>query len=202
MRGMYIHIPFCLSKCAYCDFYSLKFTQSLADEYTKAVIARLDNINDTVDTVYFGGGTPSVIGYKRIEEMLSHIDYAENSEITVECNPKTATAKFLQGIAAAGVNRISIGLQSAIDSELSALTRTHSAADVKAACDNAKAAGIDNITLDLMLGIPNQTEKSLEKSIDFCKNSDAKHISAYILKIEESTPFYKIKNALNLPDED
>ena len=201
MRGMYIHIPFCITKCAYCDFYSLKFTQSLADEYTKAVIARLDNINDTVDTVYFGGGTPSVIGYKRIEEMLSHIDYAENSEITVECNPKTATAKFLQGIAAAGINRISIGLQSAVDTELSALTRTHTAADVKTACDNARAVGIDNITLDLMLGIPNQTADTVRKSIHFCESCGAKHISAYMLKIEPNTPFAAMPETA-FPDDD
>lgn len=201
MRGLYIHIPFCTTKCAYCDFYSLKFSQSLADEYTKAVIVRLDNITDTVDTVYFGGGTPSVIGADRISHMLSHIAYAENAEITVECNPKTATAKFIGGIAAAGVNRISIGLQSAVDSELAALTRTHTAADVKAACNNARAAGIDNITLDLMLGIPNQTVDSVRESIRFCKSCGAKHISAYMLKIEPNTPF-AAKPKTAFPDDD
>lgn len=201
MRGMYIHIPFCLSKCAYCDFYSVRFSQTLADNYTNAVLGRLDKITDTVDTVYFGGGTPSVIGYERIADMLSHIDYAENAEITVECNPKTATAKFMCGIAAANVNRISIGLQSAVDDELKALTRTHTAADVKAACDNAKAAGIDNITLDLMLGIPNQTAESVRESVRFCESCGAKHISAYMLKIEPNTPFAAMPKSV-FPDDD
>ena len=201
MRGMYVHIPFCLSKCAYCDFYSVGFSQSLADEYTSAVISRLDKIGETVETVYFGGGTPSVIGYERIAAMLSHISYAKNAEITVECNPKTATAKFMQGIAKAGVNRISIGLQSAVDDELRALTRTHSAADVKSACNNAKAAGIDNITLDLMLGIPNQTSDSVRESVRFCAECGASHISAYMLKIEPDTPFANMPKAA-FPDDD
>ena len=201
MRGLYIHIPFCLSKCAYCDFYSLNFSQSQADDYTKAVINRLDDIADTVDTVYFGGGTPSVIGERRIADMLSHISYVKNAEITVECNPKTATARFLQGIARAGVNRISIGLQSAVDIELKALTRTHTAADVKTACDNARAAGIENISLDLMLGIQNQTADSVRESVRFCADCRANHISAYMLKIEPNTPFAAMPKSA-FPDDD
>lgn len=201
MRGLYIHVPFCLTKCDYCDFYSLKFSNSLADDYTNAVISRLEHIIDTVDTVYLGGGTPSVIGYKRIAAMLGRINYAANTEITVECNPKTATANFLCGIADAGVNRISIGLQSANSSELKRLTRTHSAEDVLLSCDNARDAGIDNISLDLMLGIEGQTVESVIDSVKFCKKCGAKHVSAYMLKIEQGTPFAD-KPKSTFPDDD
>lgn len=201
MRGLYIHIPFCLKKCGYCDFYSLEFSQSLAEKYTEELINRLENIDCKFDTVYFGGGTPSVIGHERICRILNNVNHTENAEITVECNPKTAVPKFLNGIAECGVNRISIGLQSADDNELKNLTRTHSANDVSVAVYNAKSAGIDDISLDVMLGIEGQTKQSLKKTIDFCASLPITHVSAYMLKIEPDTPFY-YADLSKFPDND
>ena len=201
LKGMYIHIPFCLKKCDYCDFYSLKYSPEIADLYTKAVIQRLNCINDAVDTVYFGGGTPSVMGYERIVKILENINYTNDAEITVECNPNTATKEFFDNISKNGVNRVSIGLQSANNDELSFLTRTHSCNDVMTAVTNAKLAGIDNISLDIMIGLKNQTISSLKNTIDFCISLDVKHISAYMLKIEPNTPFDRLDKSI-LPTDD
>lgn len=199
--GLYIHVPFCCSKCGYCDFYSVSFNHSTADLYTKRIIDLLNDCEYAFDTVYFGGGTPSVIGDTRIAEILDNINYVENAEITVECNPNTATYQFLQGIKNAGVNRISIGLQSANDNELACLTRKHTSDNVKSAIENAKSAGITNISLDVMLGIQNQTLSSLEKTLSFCILQNVTHISAYMLKIEPNTPFADIDLSV-LPNEE
>lgn len=204
--GLYIHIPFCNGKCPYCDFYSVMPSEEKIDAYVSAVCKRIDAADRIYDTVYFGGGTPSLIGAKRISEIMSHINRTPDCEATLECNPSDTGAlnsDFDFGIVAkSGINRISMGLQSANDCERKSLGRRGGCDDVERAIVKARAAGIDNISLDLMLGIPAQTKESLKGSIEFCKNSGAKHISAYILKIEESTPFYRIKNTLALPDED
>lgn len=176
------------------------------DAYVSAVCKRIDAAGRIYDTVYFGGGTPSLIGAKRISEIMSHIRCTPDCEATLECNPSDTGAlnsDFDFGIVTkSGINRISMGLQSANDCERKSLGRRGGCDDVERAIARAKEAGINNISLDLMLGIPAQTKESLKSSIEFCKNSGAKHISAYILKIEESTPFYRIKNTLALPDED
>lgn len=203
--GLYIHIPFCHGKCPYCDFYSVFPDGKLIDKYVKTVCEQLKKREDyKFDTVYFGGGTPSVMGAESIALILKHANTTINPEITVECNPSDCgDGGFDFGKAAeAGVNRVSFGLQSSVDSERKALGRRASANDVKTAVRRARSAGIDNITLDLMLGIPGQNTDSLKNSIDFCYESGAKHISAYILKIEEGTYFYKKKESLNLPDDD
>ena len=204
--GLYIHIPFCNGKCPYCDFYSVIPDAKTVDEYVSAICRKIDESDLIYDTVYFGGGTPSLIGAKRIAEIMSHIKRTPDCEATLECNPSDTGAvnsafDFLI-VAESGINRISMGLQSANDCERKVLGRRGGCDDVERAIKRARAAGIDNISLDLMLGIPNQNTESLKKSISFCKNSGVKHISAYILKIEEGTPFFRIKNTLNLPDED
>lgn len=204
--GLYLHIPFCNGKCPYCDFYSVSPKSETVEKYVDALCREIDKTDSIYDTVYFGGGTPSLIGSDNIAKILSHIRRTDNCEVTLECNPSD-TGKIGSDFdffapAKSGVNRISMGLQSANDTERKALGRRGGCDDVERAINRAKAAGIDNISLDLMLAIPNQTAESLEKSVEFCKNSGAVHISAYILKIEEGTPFYGIKNTLNLPDED
>lgn len=204
--GLYIHIPFCNGKCPYCDFYSVSPESETVKKYVDAVCREIDNADGIYDTVYFGGGTPSLIGSDNIAKILSHISRTKNCEVTLECNPSdtgsiNSAFDFLL-VAKSGVNRISMGLQSADNDERKILGRRGGCDDVERAIKRAKEAGIDNISLDLMLAIPNQTPESLEKSVEFCKNSGATHISAYILKIEEGTPFYKIKNTLRLPDED
>lgn len=214
--GLYIHIPFCAGKCPYCDFYSVSADEKTFNEYNAAVIKSVQNwalkLNRPFDTLYFGGGTPSLIGTERLVEITDAAFTAFNNgnrdevEITVECNPfntGSPGAQFDFGmLAGAGVNRISLGLQSAADTERAALGRKGVAEDSKRAIQKAKSAGITNISLDLMLGIPGQTPDSLRCSIDFCANAGITHVSAYMLKIEDGTPFAAQKEKLNLPDED
>lgn len=208
--GIYVHIPFCKSKCPYCDFFSANLNESDYDIYCNELKHKLKywggKTNKEVATVYFGGGTPSVLGAKRLcsllESVKSNFKIINNPEITVEVNPDTGKYLDFCALYNTGFNRISIGMQSAVESELRALGRIHSADDAKQTVINAQNAGINNISLDLMMGIPNQTIDTLENSIKFCADCKVTHISSYILKIEEKTPFYKLKNTLNLADED
>ena len=210
MTGIYIHIPFCIRKCPYCDFYSFKADETEKDSYLKAVLLCLskwkEKISDSIDTVYFGGGTPSVFGESRISKVLSFIkdnyDLCDDAEITVECNPSSVSGEFFAEIKNAGVNRISMGMQSAVDKERLTLGRLSDTCQVKNAVDMAKRVGFDNISLDIMLGVPYQTMESLDESIDFLLWLDIPHISAYMLKVEEGTPFEKMADSLPLADED
>ena len=210
MTGIYIHIPFCNSKCPYCDFYSFKADENQKDSYLKAVLHCLeeykDKITDTVDTVYFGGGTPSVFGGERISEIINHIkenySLCDNAEITVECNPSSVTGEFVHRIKNAGVNRISMGMQSAVATERLALGRQSGTDKISRCISLLKNEGIDNISLDLMLGIPYQTAESLVKSIDFCSSLGVQHISSYMLKIEEGTPLSKSELRFLCADEE
>lgn len=206
--GIYIHIPFCKTKCPYCDFYSFEGNEKQKDSYLKAVLSCLEGYkNDplTVDTVYFGGGTPSVFGGKRIGRVIEYLRdnfNLNNAEITVECNPSSTDKAFAEELKKSGVNRISMGMQSAVKKEREALGRPSGKEDIKRAVSLFKEAGIDNISLDIMLGVPFQTKESLNESIDFLLESDIRHISAYMLKIEEGTPFWEMEEKLSLPDED
>lgn len=207
--GIYLHVPFCRGKCPYCDFYSVTVSDELLDAYTDETVRRIHMLAEesiTADTVYFGGGTPSLLGGKRISRLLSalgsSVTIAKNAEITVEANPSSDLRDFLSGCAASGVNRLSLGMQSAVPRELAAIGRRHAPEDVLTAMDTARALGIDNLSLDLMLGIPYQTGDTLVQSIEFIKNSAPSHVSAYMLKIEEGTPFYKAKDTLPIADDD
>lgn len=207
MTGIYIHIPFCQSKCPYCDFYSFTPEATDRDSYLKAVLSCLlsykDKVSDGVDTVYFGGGTPSFFGGERIKQIIDCIKESycvNNAEITVECNPSSVDKKLLTHLKEAGVNRISMGMQSAVDEERKVLGRLSDSNRVQAAVQLIKSCGIDNISLDLMLGVPFQTKDSLRRSLDFIIAQQVKHISAYMLKIEDGTPFASMQ--LPLPDED
>ncbi len=209
MTGIYVHIPFCRTKCPYCDFYSFKGDEKQKDSYLKAVLLCLKGYSDKalmVDTVYFGGGTPSVFGGERIERIISYIrenfDLQEEAEITVECNPSSTDEAFVRAVKRAGVNRVSMGMQSAVDKERKMLGRPSGREDIKRAVNLFKNEGIDNISLDLMLGVPYQTMESLDESIGFILSLGVKHISAYMLKIEKGTPFEKDEESLSLPDED
>ncbi len=171
-----------------------------------ALKSKASSVRDEADTVYFGGGTPSVFGGERISRIISCIrdnyKLADTAEITVECNPSSVSAEFFSIISKAGVNRISMGMQSAVEKERKALGRLSNKAQVQKAIALAKEAGIDNISLDIMLGVPYQTMESLDESIDFLLSADIKHISAYMLRIEEDTPFDKMKESLPTADED
>lgn len=200
MTGIYIHIPYCVKKCGYCDFYSV-CDLSTADAYTDSVCSRLDKLDCIADTLYFGGGTPSLLGGERIASIVCSAKglLTHDAEITVEVNPGDDLHEFLPIVARAGVNRLSIGMQSHNDEELRLLTRRHTAAQVDSAIRIAKQSGIFNISLDVMLGIEGQTERTLDETLRFCSESGATHVSAYMLKIESGTPF---ETAEFRPDDD
>ncbi|MDD6394999.1 MAG: radical SAM family heme chaperone HemW [Firmicutes bacterium] len=207
--GIYIHVPFCRGKCPYCDFYSVNLSEQLITAYTDETIRRIHELKPyevTADTIYFGGGTPSLLGGYNIERIMSELNkcvkITSNAEITVEANPSSDLGEFLHGCSAAGVNRLSLGMQSAVPRELAAIGRRHSPDDVLSAMERAHSVGIDNISLDLMLGIPYQTSDSLNTSLEFISQSAPSHVSAYMLKIEEGTPFYDVRNSLIIPDDD
>ena len=206
--GLYLHIPFCRSKCPYCDFYSVKADASVREQYAtalkKRIKAEMDDLGCKADTLYIGGGTPSVLGAEKLSEIINSATpyLASDAEITVECNPYALSADFFKTLAFSGVNRISMGLQSANDAERRSLGRLSDSETVKNAVLDAQNAGITNISLDVMLGIPRQTEKTLANTLDFCVSLGVPHISAYILKLEEGTVFYKKQNSLALPDDD
>lgn len=207
--GLYLHIPFCRGKCPYCDFYSMRADETRMDTYTQALLRSMAEwagaSQRRADTLYFGGGTPSLLGGGRIAALIagarSHFGLA-NAEITVECNPSDAGGRLFEQLAQAGVNRVSLGLQSAEDAERRALGRRAGVQETEACIRLARAAGIENLSLDLMIGVPGQTAESLRRSIEFCAQAGARHISAYLLKIEEGTAFGRQRDTLALPDED
>lgn len=199
MVGLYIHVPFCVRKCPYCDFYSEKFSREKSEKYTAAVVRNLKRYPEKFDTVYFGGGTPALISGK-ISEILREVQFVEGAEITVECNPDVVNENVLAELKNAGVNRLSFGVQSLNEQELAALGRFHGAESAKKAILLARSLGFENISADLMLGVPQQTVKSLYETIDELCALPITHVSAYILKIEPNTPFGK--NPPEIPDDD
>ena len=210
--GLYLHVPFCLSKCAYCDFCS--FPAVGADtrhRYALALLAEMtarakDFHGHTVNSVFFGGGTPTLLSFDDFAMLLNgiraHFALAPDAEVTVECNPKTADAAYFRALRACGVNRLSIGMQSANDEELIALGRAHRHEDLLRAVHDAREAGFVNINLDLMFGIPHQTVESFARTLDAAIALAPTHLSVYSLQIEEGTPFYDNRASLPLPSEE
>ncbi len=209
--GIYIHIPFCKSKCAYCDFYSQCGTRGEYNEYTSALVrhiseAQMRSSDYVVDSIYFGGGTPTAIGEKNLIKILGTVfrsfKVSDDCEITSEANPNSVSYPMLRHMRRAGFNRISFGMQSAKQSELRVLGRTHTFEDVKAAVDAARRAKIENISLDLMYGLPSQSLESFLDSLDAAIALSPTHISAYSLKLEEGTPLAERPETLFLPSDD
>ena len=206
-RGLYIHIPFCKSKCNYCDFYSGNFSEDMQKKYVDKLCEEIEKwgrLNTCpIDTIYFGGGTPSRLTSSQLEQIFTTIYstfiVADDAEITLEINPGD-DFHFLTTAAQLSVNRISVGIQSANEDELKMLGRRHSFDDAVKTIDFIRKVGIANISADLMIGLPNSTLTSLDKSISKILSLEIPHISSYILKIEENTPFYK--SGIVLPDDD
>lgn len=195
MYGIYIHIPFCVSKCNYCDFASFPKHMNMQDEYTDALIAQLKTREGIcADTVYIGGGTPSVLSYENSNKLLETITQTfrltPNCEFTVEINPATVDKNKLDLYRKYGVNRISMGAQSFSETELKTLGRIHTAEDIVSTFKLLRNCGFQNINLDLMYALPNQTMDSLKYSLETLVSLSPEHISCYGLKIEEGTPFY------------
>ena len=212
--GIYVHVPFCRSKCYYCDFCSRTradedikalYTQRLCEEID-SVARQLGDDRPTGDTVYFGGGTPTLLSPSQLERILSTIErnfgIENGAEITAETNPKTADKEKLGEMRSVGINRLSIGMQSVHDNELHALGRIHTFRDFLDTYLGARAAGFDNISVDLMYGIPEQTKESFARSIETLAVAGPEHISSYSLTVEEGTPFWNRRDKLVLPDEE
>ncbi len=208
--GLYVHFPFCRSKCAYCDFYSIT-DHSCMKRYIDALMLQCEDYSEAVsyyavDSVFFGGGTPTVVPTKNILDLIDCIydnfNITLDAEFTVEANPATVALSDLKKLRKAGVNRLSIGCQSACDNELSLLSRIHNYDDFLETFANARKAGFDNINVDIMYGIPDQTMDSFISSLQRIAALEPEHISLYNLRIEENTPFDAIKDSLKLPDED
>ena len=210
--GLYIHIPFCRQKCLYCDFCSVAGgDEALIERYVSSLCRCLEinSKNATgyeVDTIYMGGGTPTVLSSLQMERVLdscfSHYSVAGDAEISCECNPATGSLEYFSDIRRMGVNRISIGLQSMQNGELRALGRIHDRNGFLDTFRSVRKAGFDNVSVDLMYGIPEQTMASFEDTLKRVVDISPEHISAYCLKVEENTPFGKMGDRLILPDDD
>lgn len=211
--GLYIHIPFCRTKCLYCDFCSfVSRDENEREEYVNALICEIKARKTReyiVDTVYFGGGTPSLLSAYQVGRILSSIRenfvLDDNVEITLECNPMTHLSdgkEYFSALREFGVNRLSLGIQSAVDGELKLMGRRHSFDEAKRTFLDARESGFENISIDLMFGIPSQTLESLEYSLEQFVSLGAEHISIYSLQLEEGTPLYRMKEKYTLADDD
>ena len=210
--GIYVHVPFCRSKCQYCDFYSLATKEDkIIDGYLDAVCDHIKEAgelapNYKVDSIYFGGGTPSFFGADGMAVILTTIrrnfDVDNNAEITFECNPDSVNDRLLHRLKAEGFNRVSLGIQSDDDEMLKKLGRPHNYAQAVGAYHRIRKAGFRNVSVDLMYGLPGQTLLQWQETLDSVLRLLPEHISCYGLKVEEGTPFAQIEDSLNLPDED
>ena len=187
--GLYLHVPFCRRKCPYCDFYSVPAQAETLEAYTEAVCRNLKQYADAVpmDTVYFGGGTPGLLSPAQVDALIQAAAPPPGAEITLEANPDIVTPETLRGFRAAGVTRISFGVQSADDAQLRRLGRTHTAAGAAQALAWAREAGFDEICGDIMLALPEYTNAEFDRTLALLRDGGCTHISAYLLKVEPGT---------------
>ena len=210
--GLYIHVPFCRSKCQYCDFYSMATKDDkLIDGYLDAVCDHIKEAGELapgykVDSVYFGGGTPTFFGADGMAIILTTIrrnfDVDNNAEITFEANPDSVSDRLLHRLRAEGFNRVSLGIQSDDDEMLKKLGRPHTYSQAVAAYPKIRKAGFKNVSVDLMYGLPGQDLLDWQETLDNVMRLMPEHISCYALKVEEGTPFWEYRDMLNLPDDD
>lgn len=209
IKGLYIHIPFCRQKCKYCDFISYAGREGETDRYIEAVKREAKEYEgEKIDTVFIGGGTPSLLTPKQIKEItrmcFGCFDISKNYEFTMEINPGTLDDEKICAMLEGGVNRVSVGVQSFNDNELSKIGRIHDAKSAYNTICHLKEKGFSNISLDLMTALPSQSMKSLKNTLSMAAALPVKHISAYSLIIEDNTPLEReySKGLLTLPDED
>lgn len=208
--GIYIHIPFCLSKCLYCDFTSFKGREGLYESYKNALLKEIRNTPETeeylIKSIFIGGGTPTVLPPRLISEIMEEIlklHLADDAEITIEANPKTLDMDYLRILKASGINRLSMGLQSTDNNILKKIGRIHRYEDFLINYNDALRAGFHNISADLMFGLPGQDLEGFSKTAETVSKLGLQHISAYSLIIEEGTPFFDLyeEGKLDLPEE-
>ena len=212
--GLYIHIPYCIHKCGYCDFNSHPIKQDEMNHYIDALVAEMKHYAKTysntniIRTIFLGGGTPTTLTVYQLERILkecvSEFTVASDAEITIEANPATIDIEQLKSIRQTGYNRISIGVQSFDKAELKLLDRAHGPEEVHSTVDCARKAGFDNLSLDLMFAIPNQSLSSWESNLDKALEKNPEHLSTYNLTIEQGTAFSKLQSngKLIMPDDD
>lgn len=207
---LYIHIPFCLRKCLYCDFFSIPFDKSLSEEYIDAIMIEIDNRKEglgRLKTIYIGGGTPTVLslnGLDRLFKKLRDIPWSDDIEITIEANPGTINSEMVKILNSLGVNRFSLGIQSFIDRELEILGRIHNSLDGIKAIELIRNEGAKNLSIDLIYGIPGQSVKDWQYNLTRAIEYSPEHISTYELTPEKETPLYDLitEGGLRKPDED
>ena len=210
--GIYVHVPFCRSKCQYCDFYSLTAKDDkLMENYLNAILTHIRECGPLapgykVDTIYFGGGTPSFFGAEGMATILSMIrrcfDVDSNAEITFEANPDSVTDSLLRRLKAEGFNRVSLGVQTDNDKLLKELGRPHDYAQAVNAISRIRHAGFKNLSIDLMYGLPGQTLNDWKDTLERVLPMMPEHVSCYALKVEEGTPLYQYKDVCNIADDD
>ena len=201
-ESVYIHIPFCKSKCKYCSFVSFNKPELIVG-YIYSLLKEInDNYNgESLKTLYFGGGTPSLIPVNLLEKVVKKFNFSNSCEITTELNPDDISEEYLEGLKRIGINRISIGSQSFDDKILELIGRRHNSEQIINSVEIAKKAGFDNVSLDLIYGLPNQTTESLKYDLETIINLDIQHVSTYGLKIEENS-YFGSHVPDNLPDDD
>lgn len=199
--GIYLHIPYCKAKCRYCDFYSAPGARGVPQSYVDALLRELAKNTRRPDTLYFGGGTPALLVPAQAAALIEATNPLPGAEITLEANPDVVTPETLRGFRAAGVTRISFGVQSADDAQLRRLGRTHTAAGAAQALAWAQEAGFPEICGDIMLALPEYTNAEFDRTLALLRDGGCTHISAYLLKVEPGTAFYRNPPA-GLPDGD
>lgn len=195
MSGIYAHIPFCKSRCSYCGFYSttsLSLQQRYVDAVCREYLLRNSGVSHEVTTVYVGGGTPSTLPYPLLEKLLTTIVGNTAEEVTLECNPDDVTEVFAESLHRLPVNRVSMGAQTFCDERLRFIGRRHTAGQVVQAVNRLRRAGIDNISIDLMYGFPDETLADWLSDISNALALNVEHLSAYALTYEEGTPLYRL----------
>lgn len=207
--SLYFHIPFCIKKCDYCAFYSLPAQEErLKQAYFDALCRQIEffETEKRVATVYFGGGTPPLLGIKRLCKLISLVRSRfildEDCEITVEVNPGTVDSASLRALREAGANRLSIGIQAASNDVLRLIGRIHSFEDAKRCISEARSAGFENISADVIFALPYQDSDAFTKGLNMIMSTNVDHVSAYSLQLEEGTPLYSRRDTLEFPDED
>lgn len=215
--GLYVHIPFCVKKCRYCDFLSAPYDEVTKEKYVQALCKEIGEYQAFtkeyyLETIYFGGGTPSVLDVKLLEQILNTIKQSftvdmEKAEVTVEVNPATVTKEKLEAYRKLGINRLSIGVQSALEKELQLLGRVHTFEQARECVQWAREVGFTNLSVDVMSALPNQTLEDYKETLEQLIALEPEHISSYSLIIEEKTPFYELygegkEKEKELPDEE
>lgn len=217
--GIYIHVPFCVSRCVYCTFVTARYHPELEGRFVKAVVREIElrgrtyreaveSLSDPPDTLYFGGGTPSLLQPESVATLIAAcirvLHLAPEAEITMEMNPATAVRAALERLRGAGVNRMSLGVQSLNDEELVRMGRAHAAREALDAFDDLRAAGFDNVSVDVIIGFPGQTPESLDRTLNVVLERNPEHLSAYLLELKEGARLSADVDAgkIEMPDDD